>query len=403
MVIFFRVLGWLIVSAFAIGVGLSSYAISNESRAPAKALIVGVPPSAIASGNLALQSLGARRVRDGRARVSPHEVTMAARAYQSEPLAASAVAIQALSLSGGVNSDRGQALLELAGRLSRRSVLVNMSLVEAAAKRDDRRAFFAWLSRAMLTNSEASQAYGAAMAEATAQNGAVEALIDVLSPKPRWANTYWELVTRRPESLGNAARIRIALAREPWRQTDIQPTDEILVLGLAGIGRFNEARQLANALRPAKREKGNLLVNGSFAGDAALAPFDWRLAALGNLGASIDARNRQLVVSAVGGASGSAAQQLVQLVPGKYRFAWTMSSNAPMPADAMKVRIRCAEPGVESPIGILTPLLAGKRSKNIQVAVGPCRWHWVSIDVALQDDALGIDATISDLSLSPVS
>ncbi|WP_145985956.1 hypothetical protein [Sphingopyxis sp. EG6] len=389
--------------ALGIGVGLSSYAVSNETRAPRRTLAVGVPPSAVASGNLALQSLGARRARVGSATVNAREIRMARRAYRSEPLAASAVALQALSLTRNADSERAQALLELAGKLSRRSVLVNMSLVEAAAKRDDRRAFFAWLSRAMLTNSEASQAYGAAMATATAQDGAVEALTDVLGPKPRWADVYWELVIRRPESLGNAARIRIALAQKRWRQTEVQPTDEALVLGLAGIGKFNEARQLAKALRPAEREKGNLLVNGSFAGDAALAPFDWRLAALGNLGASIDVRNGQLVVSAVGGANGSAAQQLVQLVPGKYRLAWTMSSNAPMSADAMKVRIFCAEPDVESPIGILTPLLAGKRSKNIQIADRGCRWHWVSIDVALPDDALGIDAMISDLSLAPVS
>ncbi|WP_444810215.1 hypothetical protein [Sphingopyxis solisilvae] len=385
-----------------IGVGLSSYAISNETRAPRKALAVGVPPSAIASGNLALQSLSVRRERDGRTGVNAREVAMAQRAYRSEPLAASAVAVQALSLSDEVPK-QSQALLELAGKLSRRSILVNASLIEAAAKRDDRRAFFLWLSRAMLTNSEASLAYGTAMAEATARDGAVDALIDVLGPKPRWADTYWQLVVRRPDSLTNAAKIRTALAQGRWRQTEIGRTDEDLVLGLAGIGSFKEARQLAEALRPAKTTKGNLLVNGAFSGEESLAPFDWRLATLGNLGASIDTRNGQLLISAVGGASGSAAQQIVQLAPGNYRLAWKLSSNTPMSTDAIRVRIFCAEPGVDSntPISIRMP--AGKRSSNVKVSDGICRWHWFSIEVALPDDAPGIDVMLSEISLAPMS
>lgn len=389
-----------------IGVGLSSYAISNETRAPRKALAVGVPPSAIASGNLALQSLSARRERDGRTGVNAREVAMAQRAYRSEPLAASAVAVQALSLSGNPGKEvpkQAQALLELAGKLSRRSILVNTSLIEAAAKRDDRRAFFLWLSRAMLTNSEASLAYGTAMAEATARDGAVDALIDVLGPRPRWADTYWQLVVRRPDSLTNAAKIRTALAQGRWRQTEIGQADEDLVLGLAGIGRFKEARQLAEALLPAKTTKGNLLVNGAFSSGESLAPFDWRLATLGNLGASIDTRNGQLLISAVGGASGSAAQQIVQLAPGNYRLAWKLSSSTPMSTDAIRVRIFCAEPGIDSNTQISIRTQAGKRSSNVKVADGICRWHWFSIEVALPDDAPGIDVMLSEISLAPMS
>ncbi len=398
-----RALGWLTVLLLVIGVALSSYTISNETRAAGKALAVGVPPTAVASGNLALQSLSARRERDARAAVNAREVAMARRAYRTEPLAASAVAVQALSLTGNGDSQRAQALLEHAGKLSRRSVLVNTSLIEAAANRDDRRAFFSWLSRAMLTNSEASLAYSTAMAEATARDGAVDALVDVLGPKPRWADIYWQLVVRRPGSLVNAAKIRTALAQGRWRQTEVERTDEELVLGLTGIGRFNEARQLADALHPTKRINGNLLNNGGFSQEKALAPFDWRLATLGNLGASIDARNGQLLISAVGGARGSAAGQIVQLVPGNYRLTWNLSSSAPTSADAVRVRIFCAEPGVESGTEISTPLLAGKRSSNVKVAAGICRWHWFSIEVALPDDALGIDVMVSEISLVPAS
>jgi hypothetical protein len=390
-------------SALGISVGLSSYAISNEVRAPAKTLAVGVSPTAVASGNLALASLAARRVRNPRAAISPGEVEMARQAYRSEPLSVSAVALQALSLTGKSDAGRRQSLLTLAGKLTRRSTLVNMALIESAARRNDERDFFLWISRAMLINSEAGQAYGTAMADATARDGAVEALVDVLGPKPRWADQYWRLLVGRPDSLVNGARIRIALTRKPWRQTVVGQTDKDLVLGLARIGKFEEARQLANALRPAKTTKSNLLVNGDFAAEPALAPFDWQLSALGNLGASIDKGNKQLLISAVGGATGSAAQQLVQLAPGEYRLGWSMSSNAPLSANAIAVRIFCAEPNVESATRSSIALAAGKHDAALEVADGRCRWHWISIDVALPDDAPGVDAVVSGLSLIPAS
>ena len=395
-----KALGWIIALALGISVGLSSYAVSNETRAPARTLALGMPPSAIASGNFALASFATRRAKNARAAVSQNEFELARRAYRSEPLVASAVVLQALKMTRD-SDKRRQALLELAGKLTRRSTLVNSALIEAAARRNDNPGFFVWISRAMLANSDVGQVYGTAMADATAHDGAVEALIDILGPKPRWADQYWRLVAGRPDSFVNAAKLRIALTRKPWHQTVIEQSDKDIVLGLAGIGKFGEARQLADSLRPVKAATGNLLVNGGFAAEPSLAPFDWQLSTLGNLGTLIDKGNKQMMISAVGGANGSAARQLVQIAPDGYRLRWTLSSVGPLPADALAVRIFCAEPDVQSATRISIALAPGKRQADIKVADSACRWHWVSIDVALPDDALGIDAAISEMSLSP--
>lgn len=395
-----KALGWIVALALGISVGLSSYAVSNETRAPARTLAVGMPPSAIASGNFALASFATRRAKNARAAVSQNEFELARRAYRSEPLVASAVVLQALKMTRD-SDKRRQALLELAGKLTRRSTLVNSALIEAAARRNDNPGFFIWISRAMLANSEVGQVYGTAMADATAHDGAVEALIDILGPKPRWAEQYWRLVAGRPDSFVNAAKLRIALTQKPWHQTAIEQSDKDIVLGLAGIGKFSEARQLADSLRPVKAATGNLLVNGSFEAEPSLAPFDWQLSTLGNLGTLIDKGNKQMMISAVGGANGSAARQLVQIAPDGYRLRWTMSSVGPLPADAIAVRIFCAEPDVQSATRISIALVPDKRHADVTVADSACRWHWVSIDVALPDNALGIDAAISGMSLSP--
>src|SRR3546814_20936323 len=77
----------------------------------------------------------------------------------------------------------------------------------------------------MLTNSSAGTAYAKAMAAATARDGAVEALIDVLGPKPRWSDLYWRSIIGEPGSYVNAAKLRIPLARVPWQQIAIEPKD----------------------------------------------------------------------------------------------------------------------------------------------------------------------------------
>lgn len=397
-----KILGWMGASLLGIGAGLSSYAISNETRAPLKSLTTGVPPRGIAQGNAALALLAARRARDPSAGVNALELRLARQAYRAEPLNVSAITIQALAEKGTAEAELRWALLELAGKLTRRDSLTNMSLIEAAAKRGDDAKSFAWISRTMLTRSSAAMAYGKAMAAATARDGAVEALIDVLGPKPRWSNLYWQLILEQPNSYVNAAKLRIALTKAPWKQTSIESTDKDLVRVLANAGKFDEARQLASTLQPVRTAKGNLLANGNFSAEPSFAPFDWELSALGNLGASIDKDNRRLVISAIGGASGPAARQLVRLAPGNYRLGWVMSNNSPLPANAISTRIFCGEANGSNVPQIMIPLVAGKHQENVKIPHTDCQWRWLSIDVALPDDAMGADILVSALSLAPV-
>lgn len=396
-----RILGWAIALALGIGTGLSSYAISNETRAPMKTLITGVSPRGIASGNVALASLATRRARDPSSGVNAHELRLAGYAYRAEPMAASAIALQALSLTGKGDGQRRWALLELAGNLTRRNSLVNMSLIEGAALRRDDRKSFAWISRTMLTQSSAGSAYANAMAAATARDGSVEALIDVLGPKPRWSDMYWQSILGQPNSYVNAAQLRIALARGRWKQTAIDSNDKDLVRVLAGTGKFDEARQLASTLRPVKGITGNLLANGHFSAEPSFAPFDWELSTLGNLGASIDKDNKQLMISAIGGVNGSAVRQLVRLAPGNYRLGWSMSNNAPLSENAVTARIFCGESTGAGAQPFVAPLIAGKRNAIVKIPESACRWHWLSIDVALPDDAMGVDIVFSGISLTP--
>lgn len=397
-----RILGWLAAALIAIGAGLTSYAISNQVKSPAKVIGLGVLPDANASGNFALLSLATRKARDPEATVNKAERRLALHAYRNEPLSASSVGLLAVSTTGRAAAATQQNLLELAGRLTRRSAFVSSELINAAGRRDDEPQIFQWLSRVMLTSPDVRKIYGAAMADATAKEGAVAALTPILGVEPAWANYYWRLVVGRPASLVNAARLRSAIARAPWRQTEILPTDLRMMRRLAATGEFEVAHQLAHGLglRRSGSIANNLLTNGDFASAPAMPPFDWDLAALGNLGASIDTDQKQLAISAIAGARGSAARQLVRLSPDTYRLAWSLSAGSPFPPGALSVRIGCAEAGGDESLTAVIPLVEGKRQVSVNIRDQSCAWYWVSIDTNIPDDSMGVDAEIGDFSLT---
>lgn len=399
-----RIAGWVATTAVAAVVGLSSHVIANQSKNPVASIAAGFGPEGGAKANLAVTTYAARVAKDPKAAVKPLESAMARETYRSEPLSSAAVGIMAAAMRKPADRQVREELLNLAGRLSRRNSLVAAQILEASALRGDNRTFFAWLSRSVLTDDERRTLYVGAMADATAREGSVEALTPVIGPSPRWDETYWEMVVRRPASLVNAAKVRIAVAGKPWRQTEIKSTDRKLAVNLADNGEFEMARELGLALGQGRGTRdANLIVNGNFASQPELPPLDWNLTALGNLGASIETRDKSLVISAIGGARGTAARQLIRLPAGRYTLGWVQSSSAPIKPDALFARIRCADPKSDPLAAVTVPLVTGKRSAAVEMPSDGCMWRWLSVEVAVPDDAAGVDAYLRNLSLTPAA
>lgn len=386
-------------SALAVCVGVSTYVTSNEVKAPAAAYAVGFPPSGTVNANFAMMTYGVRTLKDPKAAATKHEIDLARAAYRAEPLSSTALSLIIPTMPEG---KARQSLLARAGELTRRNSLLNEEQIRTAALRGDDTAFFRWLSRSVLTNNDLRAAYVGAIADATAKEGAVAALTPVIGPAPNWSETYWQQVIQRPASLLNAAKLRVAVAQAPWRQTTISRSDRYLSTGLTNRGQFDAAHALYKGLGLAQeRRSGNLLSNGGFARQPQLPPFDWQLAVSGTLGASIDEKDKSLLVSAIGGARGFAARQLVSLSPGNYRLSWSLSASMPIDPATLLARVTCAEPGVKAAKTQPISLAAGKHAVTFAIPESACRWHWLSIDAALADDSAGVDAYFRNISLAP--
>ncbi|WP_257550934.1 hypothetical protein [Sphingopyxis sp. DBS4] len=377
--------------------------IASQVKDPARSAAIGIGPMGQAKANLAFASYAARQQQNRNAAISVRERQLALTAYQSEPLSSAALGILIAS-TGRADAARRQALLDLGGKLTRRSSLITSASIEAAALRDDETSFFLWMSRAILTNGTLRSVYVKAMAQATARPGAASTLAPVIGPEPSWSDRYWRAVVSVPASLENAAKLRILVAGAPWRQTEIRDTDRALARRLADYGHFNALQQLAAALRrtPASQAAEGVLPDADFSQPAVLPPIDWELASSGNLGATIEPERKRMSISAIAGARGYAARRLVALAPGAYEMEWDLVAGAALEKDVLSARLSCAEKGSDPGAAQIVSLGVGHQRAGLAIANDACRWYWFSVNVNVPDMSAGIDAQFRRLNLRRV-
>jgi hypothetical protein len=398
-----RILLCLAATVLAGLIGASSAVIANQVKYPGRSAAIGIGPMGQVKANLAFASYATRQKRDPKTVISVRERDLASAAYRSEPLSSAALGILISSMD---HTDvRRQMLLDLGGRLTRRSSLITSASIEAAARRDDGAIFFSWLSRAILTNENLRVIYIKAMAQATARPGAPSTLAQVIGPKPSWSVLYWNAVAAEPASRENAARLRALVAGAPWRQTEISDADRRLILGLARDGHFDALRQMASALGRISSSPANsgFVTNADFSRSSVLPPIDWQLASSGNLGATIDTERKRLSISAIAGARGYAARQLIELAPGTYELEWDLVPDAAFEnKDVLTARVDCAERRDKTDTAPVLDLGAGRRRASLIIADDGCRWHWLSVNVNVPDMSAGIDAQFRRLNLKRI-
>ncbi|WP_432770547.1 MAG: hypothetical protein HEQ22_07360 [Sphingopyxis sp.] len=396
----FRIGIWVAAAVLAVFIGLSSYVVANQLKAPQRAYALGIRPAADAGGNFAYALFYGRQAKSRKATVTPAELELASQAYRAAPLALSALAVIAETKRGAGDTALRADLLQAAGKLSRRSNAITAQLVELAALQQDEQAFFVWLSRAALTDNNQRDVYVRAMALGTARPGALEALTPILGRNPAWADFYWLNVAAMPDSLVNAAQMRIAIARRPWGRSAVVDNDRRLLRALVRHGEFATAKNLVTQLAPAaaRGDRRNLLSNGEFSRQPLLPPFDWELAASGDLGSTIVEKEAALLVSAIGGARGMAARQLVELSGGAYDVNWTLGDDGAGNQSTLAVRLACAEPGRADAVRFVIP--SGKGSQRVSLPAGGCTWYWFTITAELADNAPGIDVYLRDIALT---
>lgn len=321
---------------------------------------------------------------------------MALDAYRLEPIEPEAIAIIARGQGGG-DLARRSATLSAAHALSRRSTMLNTELMVLEGRTGN-------IGRALQLLDEIlrreTAAHGQVLDQMVAYAGdssLAPLLLDLLANDAPWRAQFWRQVAQSPAGLKNAANLRIGFARRGG--TNDPAVDKMLIAGLAGQNRFDDAARLATTLfaeargvdRPAA---GNLLREGDFAAGADLFPFDWRLTSTGDFGAGRLSGTSGMLISALSGSRGVAAEQLVALPAAPLRLAAEIDAPAPGTAEQLLVELRCAE-GSQSVIfsGTLGDLPA-------RIPRQECKWAWLRFIVKVPPDASAADWTVHRATLS---
>lgn len=381
-------------------VAAQSYAIVHSRRAPTLSLALSVAPEGLAKASLSRALQGARLAKDPKSAPPKLEVQLAREGFSADPLAVAAlpVLIQNLQAKGQVQQSRR--LLELAGGLTRRDNLINAMLIDEAMLKDDPKRAVELLGRAMAVSYEVRYLYVRRMAAATASAGALQALPPILGANPKWAEDYWQAVLENPSIMPMAGDVRQRIADEPWKLNQPNEKDLQLIHELGIRGYPAAAFGLSQALGLKASPTGELITNGSFDRAPRFVPIDWELLQTGDIGATIEPKEKALLLSSLPAASGTAARQIVQLSgPGRYRVGWTMTGLAKGSDAVVKLRLNCADPTKMSPSIAPAVLGDGTGSASITVPATACQWYWASLELDTSRGDTGVDIAIRRLSL----
>ncbi|MDR7227784.1 hypothetical protein J2X44_002320 [Sphingopyxis sp. BE259] len=383
----------------AAAVGATSFAIANQTRKPAVAMAVGVPPQGLAQAGVARALYGARLVKNPKADPGAAARRLAERAFAAEPLAANALPILVAGLTADGDRQKSIALLQLAGQVTRRDRLINAMLIDEELPKNRPDRVIKLFDRAMAVSTEVRSFYLERLATATLNPAAIQALAPMLGRAPDWGNEYWAAALRFSQAVPQVGELRLRIAQSPWNQRKPLETDALLVTRLVESGQYDTASKLARALG-LKTTAGDSLINSDFLQVSRFSPVDWELTQSGEIGVTVDPAKSSLLLSSLPSSSGIAARQIAALTPGRYQLDWKLTGLKASPGAELRYRLSCTDPGISGGKSADSGQLGeGAGSEMINLPASPCRWYWFELELDAMNVDSGVDITLDRLSL----
>lgn len=325
--------------------------------------------------------------------------TLSVAALRDQPL--SVTALRALGVSAAITGqDRTAAqAMATAETLSRRDLPTELWLIEDRVARGDVPGALIHYDRALTTSDTAPDLLVPVLVGAAADPAVARPLARMLARRPMWWRDYAvQLVQRNPSSAGTAT-IVAALRLDPGVAADRELLSTAMTR-LADSGRADLAARIA----PVGATTGPIR-NGGFQTEPALAPFDWRLAADGELGAEVAARDGgsdALFLDARGGRGGEVARQLLTLAPGRYRIGG-VAGDVAIASEAPGLTLTCS--GDAGPIARLRTGVApatGARFTAEFTVPQNCVGQWLVLDATSPLDVSDRRPWLDDLTIARI-
>lgn len=252
-------------------------------------------------------------------------------AYSFEPLAPKALTLLALSTA---NMDKRSKLLELATRLNRRDLSLQIAVLENQLARMDEPGAIVTIDRLLRVHTDYSEQFFAPLQEALLNPATADEFAALLNGSARWHNAFALRAVR-----DEAARVRLAQIRKDIKITD-ERFDRQLIAGLAAQGELDLAGRIYRLVAKSDDSIKQGVTTLSWRGD--YPPFDWEYLDQKDIRAQPSANGKDLELFVRPGQGAVVAKRVVPLGAGaNRRISFKIDSTRPIVAGRMRMAIFC--------------------------------------------------------------
>jgi hypothetical protein len=329
-------------------------------------------------------------------RVSDADLASALAAVRREPFASGA-----LTLIGIARDQRGDAanatrIVASAHALDKRQLVANAWLINRYGTAGRDREVLALLDEALKVRPELSDRYMPAFAQALQNSETVPVFQTLLSRHPAWEGDFWSAVALNRAALPNGEVLRSRLLAS---HHDLDSVDAMLMRAYIQAGRLDLAVSSGKNLPTLPEDGDNMIRNSSFSRTPILPPLDWELMNDGRISTTVDEASGRLEISALPGAGGVAARQLIALPPGNYALLVKLGQQALSSGSDVTAHLYCAEQGVQG--ASLNERLNGDLDRSFVVgADAQCRFYWIELIFSALDSSGPALASIAEVRIA---
>ncbi len=242
----------------------------------------------------------------------------ARKAFLQAPLAARAIRIAALSREATGDEQLARYLMLGVVELTKRDLGTHLWLIHDYGKSGDLTNLLNHYDFALRTSNQAASILLPRLTLVLKAPGTVEVLVPVLAQQPPWAQQFWRTTYVNPETLPQAAKLRLALLERNIPVPD--DVDRRLILSLARDREWDAAANLYGRVAGDDAPALDRVGEADFSRVPQLAPIEWNFPSSGLQSGEIAPETRRMILSGGPASSGVAAMRVVALEPGRYEL-----------------------------------------------------------------------------------
>lgn len=302
----------------------------------------------------------------GSTKLQPGDVEAARLALRYAPLNAPLLRTIGLSKSLAGDDAGGRRIMQLAERVSRRDVLLQMWLIEDAVSRGNLEEALDHYDIALSISTTVQPLLFPILTSALSEPDIVTGVGRSIAQRRPWTDAFLDYAI----SNGRPAEVAALILRSgAYRRPEMVDRQQDLLGRFAGEGDIAGALRYAEALPEADHDALSTFGFSPRSTARRFAPLTWRLSDSGDVQAALEGDDR-LSVNATTGAEGVAVLRIVALPAGHYRFRQRVSVDAQSAPASATWHWACVAPKRSHPIGAVgAPVAPGTHSQEVVIEV----------------------------------